>query len=881
PQQTRRLLANYKLSGQLSLSGTIVGVDDETTNPHIELAFRAKETEVKHRQSGNSVQHLQLSGHLTNGKRNSLETAELSIDSLWANFAGRPIFAQLRLSSLLDPFLEGRATATLEFGKVLSFLGQDTVMQGSGLLRIDLDLAGPLHHVGRPDELHAVHYRGGISLEDVALSLRHQPLELRHAYGRLALRGRALHTPSLTAQLNGQPLRLAATLHDFLSYAYGEERVLKLDANLQLDTLYIPALLSHTAQLGRQRGLAATQPFHPSALGMELPGWLAASLHLDARVIYLNQYAYQGVRGTLSLRDKVLSMQAFEIGGKKGRALLFGSLNSQQRAQNTFQLALDLNSEDLPLVLQDLGLWPARRPVPTSAVQVGGNLRLNGYATRSAQPRIQLHLALENGYFFQPVQRIFIRDVTLSALFTEQHLKDPRHTPIRIDTLYGVANQFPFWASLRLDDPATGQVRMRLRTEIGADVLLNYFSLPTVAQPQGTLAFWVELAGKLSDISDPKKLVKMPQRGDFRMQNVSFDLAPAGLPFRQLNAEMYYDGKGVEIRQMSGRMNGNSFRVRGTVYDILGFLYTDQPGLAAKFSFESDSLNLETFALLDRPRGDTAKLKQIDLPSQSEIVAHFSLGYAYYQRLQMRDMEMDVVLQGHLLQVRQARLRTCGGLLAARGQMDQTDPQQPVIYTHLELDQVDLHQVFASFDALGKQQLDSLGIQGRLSLAGDLHLHLQPRSSRVSLPKLANFSIRLDEGSIRNLGQFLKPNPLLNQQDLATPTYFSLRLDNVFLADSTLFMPSVEFISNKLNFTARGHYRLNDQLRYDLAVLLPKEEELAAADYYHTPKYYGKTVYVFRLTENPERDKGMRVKFLPLWALRNILRARPRSAADA
>lgn len=872
PDKAREALDRYSISGELGLQGTIKGYDDVKTNPHIHLGFRVRNTSIAHRKTGTAISQLQLVGKLDNGTENRLATTVLDIDSVVATFANRPLNARLHLSNFSDLFVEGHLDASLPVHQLIHFLGRDTLLEGSGVMTANINLAGSVRYLSSVGQTQHVRYNGYIDLENIALMAKRIPWHVEKANGRLELVGRDLQLERLTARLNNQPIVLKAGSEDFLSFLYGQKKVVKIKSDLLLDTLHLPNLQARIAQLRAEHDMPPVAKWDIAALGGTLPGYLDVSCHFHAATLYLSQTAYRSLVGEATLKEKVLSIPEIRLIGNGTTLNLGGEINTAGTTVNSFWMSLVLDSPDLPPALLDLGLWPAARPLPTATLQAGGKLRIQGAATKELKPKVKVEVLLEDGLLAQPAKNIKVHKLTLKTRLTEKHLLDPRHTPIVVDTVYGIANQFPFWASMVLESFASQKVNIRLNTRIGADVFLNYFSIPAIRNPSGELAFYVNMKGKLSDLPDREKLVRMPQSGYFTATNVNFDLGNSLLPIRQVNSRMHYDGNGVEVLYLNGEMNDDRFRVKGKLREILKFLYLDDAPLIADVDYQGDTLDLETLALLGSGGGRKGKL--LRLPRHAHLKADVKLDHAYYQRLLMDKVNLNIELDNDYVQVHNADLFTCGGRLQAKGELDNANPALPVVNTWVKLQYIDIRKLAQSFDALDQKKLEELGLHGKLSMEGRLHQTIDVSTRRLFLPALAKFNIRITDGLAEDLSRFVKPSPLLPRRMLSTPTYFTLRLDSAYMADSTIHTPFIELISNKVNVKAYGWFHLANRFFYDVSAMRVGRSEGDEPDYYLTPKYYGRTFYRFTISEDPDGEKAMKVKFKLGEALENIFRSR-------
>lgn len=895
PDKSVRALRPYRMQGNLQLEGSIVGRDDATTNPHINLKFRATDTQILHRQTQVGFRNLKLSGAFTNGDANNLSTTELRIDTLEAMFAGEPIYAQLRLSRFKDLYVQGKLDARVEVARLLQFANVGHLLEGSGRLHANIDLAGAVQYLSDMRETQYVRYNGFLELEAVNLRWRRWPLQATALSGRLDLTGRDLHTQQLAFRLNDQPIAIQAKVKDFLSFAYGQSKVLQLETQVRLDTLYVGKLMGSLEALkaqAKRSPLLAGTPTPERLLRLfsgQLPGFIQLEAQVVCPVVQVNPILSTSFDAAFALAGHQLTLHHLKLGGSQSLLDIHGTWHTAHASTTTFDLTIDAHSHHLQDLLLDIRALPPVLERATSPVEVKGTFQIKGNIMRRATlPQYDLQLYLKDGKVAQPDKRILVEDLQATTHLTEAHLLRPLLSQLQIDSISGLANQFPFKATLRLVDLFSLNAQLLVSSTIGADVFLRYFSIPQLADATGVLDFEVTLNGNLKDMADPNKLVRMPESGYLTISNGGVLLKPSGLPIRGLEARMHYDGKGVRILYMNGQMASNHFAISGQVKDILPYLYTDNAPLIGNITYVGDTLDLESFAVLgnDTPTNPdsaavgTAK-RTLKMPEHADLRAEVFVQHAFYQKLRMEQVQVDAQIKDRLLIVRKATMQTCGGSLEISGNVDNTDPLRPLVFTELNLQHVEVRQLFEAFDALDEQKLDSLGIAGRVSLKGRLLERVDIAQKQLFLPKLARFQLEVTDGYVRDLSLFLKPNPLLPRKALTSPTHFMLRADSVYWADSGVVMPHIELVSNKLWGHAKGLHDLNGEFLYQLAIRKPSRALLEKADYMHFGHSYDRTLWNFTIKSHPR--KGMATHLNLRQSLRNLFgktRRQQRQAKD-
>ncbi|UOR04778.1 hypothetical protein MUN82_17750 [Hymenobacter aerilatus] len=352
PPRLNHRLAGYRSRGDVYFRGTVRGEFSTKVNPRLDVQFGCRDAAFYHPQYQQEIEHVFLTGTFTNGTAHSVRTAMLDLRNVRGQLGGRPFSGSLRYTDFQEPTVQLQLAADLDMARATRFFPVAAVRGATGTAQLSLQVAGPVAHLraGR-----AANARGELTLRDVAVQLRAYSQPLRRLNGRLELRGNNITMQSLKGYLGRSDFRVNGTLKNAVSWLLTPRQTLLIQAQMNSnlwdfdELLRLPTAMPTPARRGGRAG---------GEYALELPATLALDVQTNVRHLRFRRLRGRELRGTVRLRNQIVSSPALSVRAAGGRASIRGTVDV--RRPNLVKVSTTATCTQVPLdslfyVFEDFG----------------------------------------------------------------------------------------------------------------------------------------------------------------------------------------------------------------------------------------------------------------------------------------------------------------------------------------------------------------------------------------------------------------------------------------------------------------------------------------------------------------------------------------------
>ncbi len=832
PHGTRDVLGNYELQGQLTLLGRLRGLDLEHRHPYLDIDFRCREVALRNRSTSIALDRLQLVGRYNNGSARNIRTTSVLLDTLSGLLGQHRIEARASLFDFRQLLFEAEFRARAEAADLLGWLGRDEHDRASGRLAVDLRCNGSLRRTDERPAWKRLNYAGRLHLEDLGFDELVPRVQVAGLQGTATLVGDRLDLPGLTGRLNGANLRLDLRTTGLVGRIFDRNERIGLSLTGLVDELVFDSFykkdnkkysliknkkteykpdLEHEARNPHPPPAvdSAASPDWASVLSRPLPRELEGRFDVQLRHPRLSGHRFERVGLAGQLRPGRLLVDRFAV--KSPLADLNGQLAMEDGRHRRIELNLRGGSPSLLGFITESGLGQFGADAPK--VEIQGRLQA---AAQLRERQADLRFLFERGDVRLPERNIQITDLSARLRLNERHLHHFRQTPLELDSIRGRANEYPFQARVAIRDWTSQYTDLFVKTEIGADVLLNYFRVDNIDRPYGQMRIDSKLSGPLERFLSPEGLLKLDYSGRLDLEGLGFRFVESGLQCRNVAGRVDYDQREVRIRSIEGELGRSNFRLTARLKGVLDYLYRSGATLAGDGWFHCDSLDIQD---LLRPRvrkRDTPY--EFRLPRHLDLTAQVRLGRATFGELLGEHVELALRVQDLRARVDAGRMDLFGGSLRFDGTLDPLGEDSLALSARLFAQQLEISDALDKLDDLGQDFITHEQISGRFD--GQIIVHdRRPRSfgyslehTRVSLNFQIADGVLADFMPVRVLDLLLR-----TRRQRVHPFLMSGR--NLRFENGELHVPWLELRTLLFDVLVRGRHHTDGRFDYQLRAL--------------------------------------------------------------
>ena len=259
----------------------------------------------------------------------------------------------------------------------------------------------------------------------------------------------------------------------------------------------------------------------------------------------------------------------------------------------------------------------------------------------------------------------------------------------------------------------------------------------------------LQTKGKMSDL-DAKRYDKLPTSGSATLTNFKYitkDLPPVALS----KAEMSFDPKNINLKQLTGTVGKSDFDVKGSVSNYIGYVFGKNELLKGNVTFNSTLLDLNEFMTESETPTvqDTTGYSVIPVPQNIDFVLTSNVKTVKMMDYNMTNAKGDIVVKDGSANLSGLTFDMLGGTFVVNGSYNTKDIKHPKYDLKLKIKDLSIAQAATSFSIVKTFAPVAGLVNGKFStvfeLDGELLQNFSPNLKTVNgdgLVKIAQASLK-------------------------------------------------------------------------------------------------------------------------------------------
>jgi hypothetical protein len=268
----------------------------------------------------------------------------------------------------------------------------------------------------------------------------------------------------------------------------------------------------------------------------------------------------------------------------------------------------------------------------------------------------------------------------------------------------------------------------------------------------------------------------------------------------------------LTLSDIEGAIDGENFTVAGHIAHLYPFARPLQP--TYQLSLSAEALNLDT--LLAGQGGAASKGLAFWAAMPGRLDYHIeSLSYKNFHAKKLKGRAQVVNNRLHLEDL------SCyfvGGRLSLAGSAT-LQGQRIHVTTQGSLQRVELSGLFSAFDNFKQDFLQAKHLEGHISSAFQLALQTDLQGQVDLNSIVADASLQLQEGALKNFEPLQKLVPYTADKELSMLQFSSLK-NSVHIEKKTITIPSMEVHTNLMSLEIGGTHTFDGKIDYNLVIPL-------------------------------------------------------------
>lgn len=333
PAQYTTSLKDYESTGSMYFESSIIGSLEDKKSPSIKIktGFNNATVIVNNSSVKNQeINNLYFDLIYTNNSTENINDDIINISSFKANYQKRPIVGNVKITELLNPFLELYVDTKQSFTEIQKIWPIKNVKFESGEIALKLKLKAKLSDLKKDENIKHIESEGSIVLSNTKLNAGKYALAIEDLNGNYNFQKSDLRINSMSFKLGSSDVNIKGFFRNLFSFILTENEDLEIDAILISKKINLKELLSSGANSTEE------EPYR-----LKINPRLTANIKLQVKEIEFLPFQAFDLEGGMQIKDQKITTDYLAFRSQKG--LVFAKLDFNTKIGNRMPMSLDLN----------------------------------------------------------------------------------------------------------------------------------------------------------------------------------------------------------------------------------------------------------------------------------------------------------------------------------------------------------------------------------------------------------------------------------------------------------------------------------------------------------------------------------------------------------
>ena len=311
-------------------------------------------------------------------------------------------------------------------------------------------------------------------------------------------------------------------------------------------------------------------------------------------------------------------------------------------------------------------------------------------------PAVEASMTLTNGFIKSSQFPLPLQDLKLDATIRNTTGK-MAETLIRVRDFSMVLDNEKLSASMVLQNLNDYTWDIKAKGGVDLEKMTKIFPVEGMSIA-GKVKADVDTKGKMSDVN-AKHYDRLPTSGSASLKDFKFSSKTLPYTVTLSQAEMVFDPKRVELKQMTGTIGKSDFDVKGVVTNYMGYVLS-KGTINGAVTFTSRLLDLNEFMTSSSAAAaptDTTSLHVIPVPNDIDFVFKSSINTVKMMEYTMTNASGDIIVKDGIANLSGLKFNMLGGAFGVNGSYNTKDIKHPKYDLALKIDKLSIQQAANSF----------------------------------------------------------------------------------------------------------------------------------------------------------------------------------------
>jgi hypothetical protein len=513
---------------------------------------------------------------------------------------------------------------------------------------------------------------------------------------------------------------------------------------------------------------------------------------------------------TYTFKDGVLNLEGIKI-------IFNGELNS---LHNNYNFNFDCKSAHIQ---QFEDTYLKRFINKSKYVPIKGNinfaLKISG--TSKGTPKLILRFNIIDGIFLNKDDNIRIENFYIRGSYTNGKYSNSTTSKVVIDTMFARSGKSNISLRAALENFNEPNIKGLINGNFELDKLSTIDGIRSRLELTGTIATRIKIEGKTPSLNAFKlsDLKKLNIEGLMQFNNIFIKSLTNQLPSANASGRIsFINLNEINLNDINLSIGKSSFIIDGTVSNIPLFNENKEAFPTYKCTVSSPEFYVEDFLIHENGETKTDKKFKAEFPDSIIVFASFRAQTFSFGKFSATNVKAEVSYQPKILRINEFSMNSQDGIISSDIDLYEKDGQF-IANCNSILKQINIHNLFYSFNNFGQSIISSENLEGKIS--GYVHVseiwdqNLNPVLDKLTLQS----DYEIVDGEINNYEPLQGLSKYIEVDELKHIHFDSL-FSSVSVNQSTVYLSQTDIHSSALSLIGSGEHHFDNSYIYKIQVKL-------------------------------------------------------------
>jgi hypothetical protein len=446
-------------------------------------------------------------------------------------------------------------------------------------------------------------------------------------------------------------------------------------------------------------------------------------------------------------------------------------------------------------------------------------LGISGPVSKTKMPHIEVAFKIENAGVTYRKKNIQIMEINLSGVYNNGMMNNAASTIILVNNFSALYKNSTLSGSINLRNLLEPEVEYTLESLIDLKDIIDLTGKNTY-HLNGYVNTKLFLKGKQEEILslNRKDFNNLSCTGSIKVSNLQADLPDIPKFAREINASISID-KFISINRLTGNICNNELSISGRIDNFTEYFINHSGNLWADINLYSEEFVLDSiFALVNDPSERTESILD-KLPDSLYIKLKFWFNHFGFSTFNGRNITGDLFYKPGILVVNHFSGSAMNGSIKVKGSLETQNKMKCNIRCNSIIDNVEIREVFTSFNNFGQDFIQERHIKGKLSGSIEFYGELD-RNLNIVLPTiLTDGDIVINDGELIGFEPMENLSKFIDLEEL-NHIFFSELRNEIYISKEKVIIPQMEINSSAINLFVSGIHGFDNIYNYKIKLSL-------------------------------------------------------------